>query len=207
MPTTKHRSNLQRQTSQNLIESMDKDSSGDIDIGEWAASILDMNKDDKGLLFDLCKSKLDEEKLEKDKEPEIDDDFKDGKVEPLSFYQAIIVLKANATQLVSVNILLFHFLPFYREGFKWWVSGTNSFSEGTGLTELLVDPTLFVTNLSLSFAFDLSWPQFPQFRLHLQLAFGASLMFLQLMFRLWKMISRNFYTSLRMESPLPGLWE
>mmetsp|Transcript_32079 Transcript_32079/g.65332 ORF Transcript_32079/g.65332 Transcript_32079/m.65332 type:complete len:1912 (-) Transcript_32079:226-5961(-) len=206
VPSNSHRY-LRRRSSQSVIEGMDKDSSGDIDIGEWAASILNMNKDDKGLLFDLCKRKLDKEKMEEAKEPRIKDNFKDEKVEPLSFYQAIIVLKANATQLMSVNILLFYFLPFYREGFHWWDSGANSFSQGTGLTELLVDPTSYVTNLILKFQFDLSWPSFPQFKLQLQLAVGASLIFLQLVFRFWKGISRNCYTSLRMEAPQPGLWE
>jgi hypothetical protein len=102
-------------------------------------------------------------------------------VKPLSIEETVFSLKASTTQLVSVLILSFTFLPFYEEGFSRWLHYAGQF----------FNFALSLPKLHLMFSYTFSWPHFEQPRLSVQLALGVVVALIHLLFRIIKRILLN----------------
>ena len=98
------------------------------------------------------------------------------------------ILKACATQFVSLNILVFQLLPFYALGFEWWLEGSAAFLEG------IFDLPRLWKDFTLSFA----WPSFGYPRLYLPLLVGVLLIGVQLCFMAGKWLLRHGHVFLQL---------
>ena len=98
------------------------------------------------------------------------------------------ILKACATQFVSLNILVFQLLPFYALGFEWWLEGSAAFLEG------IFDLPRLWEDFTLSFA----WPSFGYPRLYLPLLVGVLLIGVQLCFMAGKWLLRHGHVFLHL---------
>mmetsp|Transcript_39146 Transcript_39146/g.50602 ORF Transcript_39146/g.50602 Transcript_39146/m.50602 type:complete len:350 (-) Transcript_39146:800-1849(-) len=116
---------------------------------------------------------------------------------PMPSNEAVFALKAASTQLVSINVIVFSLLPFYRHGFSWWVNGARQF----------LWTNIDVPSFSFQIFFTFSWPEFHQPRLEFQLALGVLLIFLQLLLRSLKYLMLMHGDLIRMSNTKPGMIE
>lgn len=88
---------------------------------------------------------------------------------PPPFGETTFILKAAATQLVSIMIMSFLLLPLFDKGFSYWDDGAEKFV----LTNFKIEKVL------LQFSTSFAWPEFDQPRLELQFGIGFLLAALQ----------------------------
>jgi hypothetical protein len=108
---------------------------------------------------------------------------------PVSIEETVFALKASTTQLVSVLVLSFIFLPIF-----------SDFSEWRRYAREFLSFSLSVPRLRLMFEYTFSWPEFEQPRLSVQLAIGVMITAIQVAFRLCKRIMLTHSWALMLSS-------
>lgn len=112
-----------------------------------------------------------------------------------TFSEAIVMVQASATVLVSVVVLSFIFLPFYEKGFGFWTHGTSRF-----LTANYHLPSLLEQSENF-----FSWPDFEQQKLNIQFALGLMLLAVFAVMRCSKWLLAAVEVPIK--SSTPGVWE
>jgi hypothetical protein len=118
-------------------------------------------------------------------------------MKPVPFVETVFVLKAAATQLVSVAVLCFLLLPLYEYGFKWWTEGAS----------LFVYTNFDLPSLRLRFSYTLSWPEFEQPRLQIQLAMGVFLIGIHSILKITKRVILMRQEYVNFDEIIPGFYE
>ena len=118
-------------------------------------------------------------------------------LKPAPFNETVFQLKASATQLVSIVVLVLYLLPLYSEGFAWW---------GEGARRFLGVSVMDFPRLRVHLALALEWPDFQLPRMSIQFAVGALLIVVQLLLRWGKKAVWHVAMHLHMD-PQPGSME
>lgn len=113
------------------------------------------------------------------------------------FDETVLILKAAATQLISVSVLCFSLLPLYEHGFSWWEEGARQFVLGS------FDYAVIIPQFSVSFG----WPQFSQPRVQFQFAIGLLVLVMKYLIKIGKWFLFTFANEMTLPSVSPGTWE
>ena len=116
---------------------------------------------------------------------------------PPPFAESVFLLKAMATLVVSVSAISLRLLPFYERGFTWWAKGAS----------LLFSDSFDVPRMRLQLALTLSFPNFEQPRLSIQMAVGALLAAIYMLVSAGEWLLWKFAQELRASEASPGLIE
>jgi hypothetical protein len=116
---------------------------------------------------------------------------------PVPFVETVFVLKAATTQLISVAVLCFLFLPLYELGFSWWKEGAS----------LFLFENFDLPSLRFRFTYSLSWPHFEQPRLGIQLALGIFLIGTHSILKITKRLLILHQELVNFENIHPGYFE
>jgi hypothetical protein len=118
-------------------------------------------------------------------------------IKPPPFTETVLMLKAAATQLISIMVLSLVLLPLFDEGFSFWDQGAEKF----------VFTNFNFPKLSVQFSVSFSWPKFEQPHLQIQLAFGFLLTGLLYFIKYGKWFMLRYATSISMDKKVPEEWE
>ena len=109
-----------------------------------------------------------------------------AKAEPIELVETAFSLKAAATQVVSIIILMYHLVPFFR-GKPWTECASTFVGRAFDLPRLALD-------LNMSFG----WPMFERPELYFHLALGVFVFTIAVLIRILKGVQRYFHSSLVM---------